>query len=242
MRNIGFFVFAGLLFALIGYSAIQVGMFGKNNPTENVAINSQEQTKSVIRQIPIPAINSDGVGELAILRVEARKGSGKILFDFKGSPVISQQTQNSIEFAGNYALSLTGSENSIDLSYSIYGNSETIGGGSAGLAFFVITTSAILDSSIDSNILITGGIMESGEVVRVGKILEKAKIAKEKGYGALIVPYGEKTAEITPEECARAKVQNCLPEKEIVDVEEKIGIKIIEVKSAKEAYQLMIKK
>ncbi|MEK6843129.1 MAG: hypothetical protein AABY04_01455, partial [Candidatus Micrarchaeota archaeon] len=118
MKYVGFFIFAMLLAGLIGYSLFEGGGFGLKNSLEKKSIAPIKDPIPIFRQSLAPAINSDGISELAIIKVEAKKGTGKISIDLKNTPVISQETQNSIKNAGNYALQLAGKENNMDLTFS----------------------------------------------------------------------------------------------------------------------------
>ncbi len=192
------------------------------------------------------AVDDKGNGILTDLSVRAVPGDGKLLVDVDNL-LFWVDTQQSIrtarEVAENY---LEKNVESVDLTYTIrVEGGNVVGGPSAGAAFTVATIAALENKSLRQDVILTGTMEENGTIGRVGGIIAKGKAAKEGGFGKFLVPEGEK------EFVDYRKVENCESIGSLnvcsidyraveVDVEEEIGIEVVEVGSVEDALAYML--
>lgn len=190
----------------------------------------------------LPAVDDAGRGRLAEILVEASPGSGKAFIAFQeDTPLLSPDTQESLKIAIELGkLLATRDVNKLDLKYTMNAPSAIVGGKSAGAAVAVATIALLQGTQLRGDTLITGGIDASGNILRVGGILEKARAVKEAGFRKLVVPPGEKTAFVVREECAEERVpggvfRRCQARSVQVDVASEVGIEIAEASDMREA-------
>ncbi|NYZ77859.1 hypothetical protein H0N96_00450 [Candidatus Micrarchaeota archaeon] len=197
----------------------------------------------------LPAVDKQGRGALADLIVEASDasgGSGSVFIEIKdGSPLINPDTQTSLRNAIEAARGAGAGVDGKNLYYSIRANSDVVGGGSAGAALAVATMAAVEGKRLRSDALVTGGIDASGSITRVGGIIEKARAVKQAGYSLFLVPVGEAKQQVPVESCREQRSGNsafreCTTSFEEKDVGVESGIKIVEVASVSQAFELMI--
>jgi uncharacterized protein len=170
----------------------------------------------------LPAADKEGNGAFAELTVSARQGSGSVFIEMdSANPLVDTDTQDSVRMALDVAKRASGREGSdLDFFYSIKADSEMVAGKSAGAALTVATMALLRGEKLREDYAITGTIEKDSRIGRVGKILAKAKVAKEFGYSAIIVPRGEAISDG-------------------VDVESEVGIKVIEEDNVYDAYKEM---
>lgn len=127
----------------------------------------------------LPAVDNDGNGVVASLKVDAMPGTGRVLTDIN-KIFFWIDTQNSIRIAETVAQNITKINISqIDLVYDIQTNASLIEGPSAGAGLTVATIAALENKKLDPEVMITGTINPDGTIGPVGGILEKAKAAKD---------------------------------------------------------------
>ncbi|MEM4366725.1 MAG: S16 family serine protease [Candidatus Anstonellales archaeon] len=117
-----------------------------------------------------------GKGELIRIRVEAEPGAPEILL--KIDPVFGETVQRSIQSA--YAIALMKAGNSCRVKVYVQ-TMGTVDGPSAGAAFALAFYSALSDTPLPKNYVITGTIRNDSSIGAVGGIFEKAKAANDAG-------------------------------------------------------------
>lgn len=199
--------------------------------------------KIVVR---LPAVDKDGNGALADLTVEAVQGSGRVFIGFDASPLVNSDTQGSLRIAYDVAKRMAQTDaKTLDVFYTFSTQSDVVGGKSAGAAAAVATIAALSEASLRRDVLLTGTIEPDGSIGPVGKILEKAKAAKEAGFRTFLVPVGESKQNVVVEECREKRssgvfVRECSSRTQSVDIASKVpGLQIVEVKDVSEAYNLI---
>ncbi len=190
----------------------------------------------------LPAVDEQGRGRLAELLVEATPGSGKIFIAFQeDTPLLSQDTQESLKIAIELGkLMATRDVSKLDLKYTMNAPSAVVGGKSAGAAVAVATIALLQGIPLKGDTLITGGVDEQGNIVRVGGVLEKAKAAADAGFRRLVVPAGEATAAVVQQQCQQQAVpggvaRRCTSVTAQIDVAKEAGIEIVEVANVRQA-------
>jgi uncharacterized protein len=205
--------------------------------SENVSV-SRVATKLV-------AVDEQGNGVIAELEVAVRSGEGRILVNIERL-LFWVDTQYSIQVARDVAFDyLNVSRSAVDLIYTVRTNGSIVGGPSAGAAICVATIAALQNKELREDTVITGRISPDGKVLPVGDIVAKARAAKEAGFTRFLVPTGQaKQVEYQREErCERiGAMQICRIEYTPVqiDVEEEIGIEVIEVNNIVEVADLFL--
>ena len=204
---------------------------------------SDDNEKGSFVTIKLPAVNKDGQGVTTTLKVIATKGSGKTLVDIDNL-VFWADTQNSIRMSKEVASEITNIDlSNVDLYYGVNaGDAQIISGPSAGAALTIATIAAIEGRSLNDKVMITGTVNHDGTIGPVGEIAQKAKAAKATGAETFLVPLLQ-SQEVTYERVEHCqnfgKSQFCtieqIPKK--VNVENDVGIKVIEVQNVKEAIQ-----
>ncbi len=187
------------------------------------------------------AVDKDGNGVTIPLEVEVRPGSGKVLTNIENL-VFWTDTQHSIQIARDLAARITHRDpRSFDVIYTLEdANTSVVGGPSAGAAFTIATIAALEGIKLNNTVLITGAIDENGNIHEVGGIYEKAMAAKRAGAKIVLVPYGQgKEEKLVPEEkCIRtANFIYCETryKRKVIDISEKVGIRVVEVKNIYDA-------
>ncbi len=198
---------------------------------------------TTVVKMKLPAVDKEGVGQLADLTVESRPGQGRVYIGFEESPIINADTQSSLRIALDVARRISKIDTkNIDVSYTFLTQSDVVGGKSAGAAASIGTLAALENAAIRKDVLITGTVEADGAIGPVGKILEKAKAAKKAGFTTFLVPAGEAVQNVAVEECqkrttSRGSVTECYSTVKKVDVGKETGISIIEVASVADAYR-----
>ncbi len=193
-----------------------------------------------VSKILLTAVDRRGNGVALPLIVESLPGKGRLLVDIN-LLLFWIDTQQSIQIAKEVASEYLGrSLDNVDLIYSIEAsNVSIVGGPSAGAAITVATIAALEGKPINQSIFITGTIEPDGSIGPVGGIEAKAIAAKNYGATLFLVPYGQgKEINYVPkEECK--KIVNIVVctisyEREYVDISERVGIKVVEVRNIEE--------
>src|SRR3989344_6694538 len=204
---------------------------------------SAENEQGTLVSILLPAVNRDGKGVSTVLKIRAEKGTGKTLADIDNL-LFWVDTQNSIRMAKEVASDITNTDlSNVDLTYSVdAGDAQVISGPSAGAALAIATIAGIEGKSLNKKVMITGSINHDGTIGPVGEIAQKAKAAKEAGAEVFLVPLlqGQEVVYERQEHCQKfGRSQFCtieqIPKK--VNVEDEAGIKIVEVRTIKEALE-----
>jgi uncharacterized protein len=210
---------------------------------ENVDPNATDVWgESAIR---VPAVDENGNGVVTWLVVDIMPGEGRTLTDIN-QLLFWVDTQYSIQISKAVAANYTKVNTSnLDIVYAIDTEATLVEGPSAGAALTVATVAALYNDTLDPNVMITGTISPDGSIGPVGGVLEKASVAKDIGATVLLVPKGQ-SVQVTysqVRECERIGPftycrTNYLPER--VDIEEEVGIDIIEVSNIGEALKYFL--
>lgn len=214
------------------------------SPTPQENFLSEGETKLVI--MDLPAVDKNDQGVLTQLNVEARSGSGRIYIDYsQGAPLLGSETQTSILTAVEVAKKITGKTlTNMNLYYSFSTDAQEVGGSSAGAASAVATAALLTGRSLKKGFIITGSIDDNGKIGTVGRIIEKAMAAKKAGYTTFLVPPGEAQGQVTSQDCNKttignAEVTGCTGQTQTKSVQDLVGISVIEVSDARQAFYLM---
>ncbi len=206
----------------------------------------------------LPAIKQNGQGAVAQLDVEIKNGSGRSFLRVDGTnPVVDQNTQDSIKLAlitaQGYSEKTRQNLRNSDLLFTFSGTMGSVGGESAGAAMSVATIALLNGKKLKPNIAITGSISENGSIGEIGGVLEKAKALKNAGITTFLVPVGESITtrqEVFQNETCNTRdigngiVQECRTSRNVestpVNISQEVGITVIEVNDAYQAYRLMV--
>jgi uncharacterized protein len=210
-----------------------------------IEMKALDEEYSKEAEILLPAVEEGGEGIMAWLKVDIREGEGKTLLEINDISFL-RNTQESIRISKSVAEDVTGVDASnYDITYSVNANASTIEGPSAGPAMAVATSVALLNRTINQSVIITGYLQEDGKINRVSGILAKAEAAKENGVRLFLVPLGQKVQTKTESKktCENVGLTTyCETEtiSEEVDVQEEVGIDVIEVASISEALKYFL--
>ncbi len=205
-------------------------------------INKEVVYEEGAAYVRVPAVDENGEGVSTLLMVKAEPGTGKTLVDID-SLLFWVDTQNSIRMAKLVAENVTGLDtDKYDMTFSIAANASLIGGESAGAALALASIAALKGEDLRQDVMITGTINHDGTIGPIGGVLEKAQAAESVGATTFLVPLLQ-SSEITyleQEHCEKFGLMEwCsierIPKK--VDVQEEVGIDVVEVGNIKEAYQ-----
>lgn len=176
----------------------------------------------------IPAINQNGDGVLAEIKVSAFPGNGKVLTEID-NVIFQTDTQSSIKTARDVAKHFIKNDiNKYDLIYIINTDADLIEGPSAGAAIAILTVAVIDGIELKKDVFITGSVDESGKILKSSHIRKKSKALKSIGNVTFLIPENS-TCDI-----------NICTEDDLKEIE-KGGIKIMIVKDVKEALSFMKK-
>lgn len=190
--------------------------------------------------INIPAVDNQGNGVVAVLKVQAIPGEDRTLVNIN-QLLFWVDTQFSIRVAKEVAENITGLDLSqVDLIYTIETNASVIEGQSAGAALTIATIAALQNKTINPNVIITGTINPDGTIGPVGGILPKAQASKNAGATLFLVPKGQGTQiNYRPiQKCEKfGPITYCTTEykPEKIDISRDVGIEVKEVSDIQEA-------
>jgi len=220
----------------------EIGELNHQN-SETAGIQLKELAESKIKLL---AVDTKGNGILTDLSVKAVSGEGRLLVDVDNL-LFWVDTQQSIQTAKSVAEEYLGKKiDNVDLTYTIkVDNSSVVGGPSAGAAFTAATIAALQNKTLKKDVVITGTIESNGSIGAVGGIIPKGEAAKKGGFKIFLVPDGEKSfVEYRRiEDCENigsVRICNINYKAVEVNVEEEIGIKVIEVSNIKEAMNYLL--
>ncbi len=140
-------------------------------------------------------IDPYGNGVVIPLKVEIKKGEGKVLLNI-ANVRFDTSLQNSAQKAVKVAQEITkynlgDRDILITITSSTSWNPE-ISGESGGAAICAALVAAIQNKTINGKVLITGTIEADHTIGRVGAVYQKAIAAKKSGASKFIVPIGQK--------------------------------------------------
>lgn len=230
---------------LVAFLVLYVAFFGApiiRIESEERVIEMKASDEDYSREVEIflPAVEENEEGIMALLRVKVIEGEGKTLLEIDDISFL-KNTQESIRVSKRVSEKVTDVETSnYDIIYSIDANASVIEGPSAGPAMAVATSFALLNKSLNQSVIISGYLQEDGTVSKVSGILAKAEVAKKNNIELFLVPLGQRmqTKTETKKVCETIGLTSyCETEttSRILDIQEEIGIDVIEVESISEA-------
>ncbi len=241
----------------IGLGTVVVSVFillAIFSPTEQPEITTMTD-KQIIRPpqsftsntvtINVPAVDNQGNGVVAKLKVQAISGEGRVLTNIDNL-LFWVDTQYSIKVAEMVAENITGADLSdVDLIYTIETDASVIEGGSAGAALTIATIAVLQNKTVPSDVMITGTINPDGGIGPVGAIFAKAKAAKDVGVKIFLVPEGQGSqVNYAPEKkCEKVgPVTFCTTEykPQKLDISKDVGIEVKEVSTINDALKYFI--
>lgn len=195
--------------------------------------------------IKVPAVDEEGKGIVTWLTVDVVPGKGRTLTDIN-QLLFWVDTQYSIQTAKTVAENYTNKDLSkVDIIYAIETDADVVEGPSAGAALTVATVAALLNKTVDQNVMITGSIRPDGSIGAVGGIIEKAKAAKDVGATLFLVPEGQSGQVYYKQERKCEQIgpvtyctTNYIPVE--TDVEKEVGIDIEEVSTINDALKYFL--
>jgi uncharacterized protein len=230
-----------ILFLVVGPEETSENNIGYSNETRFAAIGNA----SVVT-MRLPAVDADGNGVLTDMAVEIRNGTGRILVDINNL-FFWADTQQSIKLARDVAEKVSGiNASNFDLVYNVYANASLIGGPSAGAAITLATIAALEGKTINESVMITGTVNSDGSIGKVGDVFEKSQAARDGNATLFLVPEGQgsKAVTKTTKDCKMyGIIELCSIDQisERISIDNKTGIKVIEVKNIKDALQYFMR-
>ena len=216
-------------------------------PKSNAKVS--ESSESITAVAVRPVLLRDGFfenvryeGTVMKITVDIRDGKGLVLVNTETPTGVDFQT--SAKTAVKVAQEYTGvdlSEKDIIFSITSDNNElQAVDGPSAGAAMAILLASEIQGKSVDEKVLITGTIEPDGNIGRIGGATEKADAAGRYGAKIFLVPNGQAIAHV--ESCNESRngpfiYKSCTLEEKPLSpmMEEKYGLKVIEVKNLEAA-------
>jgi len=220
----------------------------KRSYTEEFVLEPEQTfyvNDSSITTIKVPAVDKNGKGVMATISVDVKPGVGRILVDIN-QILFWLDTQDSMRTARIVTQNVTGVDLSkYDIIYSVQANASAIEGPSAGAAMAIVTILELENKTFNENVTITGTLNEKGEIGKVSGIVAKAEATKSAGMNLLIVPLDQKTYTVYSEEKScedylLTKICRSVTKPEKVDVEEKVGIRVVESSNIQEALKYFL--
>lgn len=206
---------------------------------------SISEISSNVVEINLPAVDNQGNGVIAKLKVQAITGEGRVLTNIN-QLLFWVDTQFSIRVAKMVAENITGKDlSNVDLIYTIETDASLIEGQSAGAALTIATIAVIENKTLPEDVMITGTINPDGVIGSVGAIFAKAKASKDVGAKLFLVPDGQGTqTNYRPERTCEqiGPITFCTTEykAERIDISKDAGIEVKEVSTINDALKYFI--
>ena len=186
-------LFIGFGIVIVSFFILSV-IFSTNEITTQSSYKQVIQTQAITLNsvtINVPAVDDQGNGVTAKLKVQAIPGEGRILTNIN-EILFWVDTQYSIRVAETVAQNVTNANLSkFDLIYTIETNASVIEGGSAGAALTIATIAVLQNKTLPSDVMITGTINPDGTIGPIGGVIAKATASKSVGAKLLLVPKGQ---------------------------------------------------
>ncbi len=239
---IGFGIVAVSLFVLLG-------IFTPSEETNISGISHKEivPLKTTLNSVTInvPAVDNQGNGVVAKLKVQAIQGEGRVLTNIDNL-LFWVDTQYSIRTAETVAVNITGVDlSNVDLIYTIETDASVIEGGSAGAALTIATIAVLKNETLPTDVMITGTINPDGTIGPIGAVFAKAAAAKNVGAKMFLVPEGQgsQVNYIPERKCEQVgPVTFCSTEYKAqrIDISKDVGIAVKEVSTIDDALKYFI--
>ncbi len=195
--------------------------------------------------LKIPAVDNAGNGVTAALTARVQPGRGLVLVSVNNARP-APDTQASALTAARVAANLTGrSLDTVDVVFSVQADAQVVEGPSAGAAMAVAAAAALEGRSLNPRGAITGTIEPDGSIGSVGAVEEKARAARDDGITLFLVAPGQNTAGRQSEPVRQCFTEDSLRlctvdyQEQRVDLGGRLGIRVAEVATAKEALGLL---
>ncbi len=140
-------------------------------------------------EIKLLAVTPDGIGTEATLGVTLTKGVGKVWSSVES--LVGTSTQNTERIAVDLLQKYFKDSNSYDYYFDIKSNAKTVDGPSAGLPTALVLYNLFAGKETPDYVSGTGTISSSGNIGKVGGVLEKTKYASKVGIKLFFVPKSE---------------------------------------------------
>ncbi len=195
-------------------------------------------TRSIV--LYAPAVTSSGSGVLSKLKLTiAYPGRGYVYFS--AHPLTELDTQATARVAALVASSLANKDYySYDYYVVMESPSMVIGGPSAGALMTIGFLALMLNTSIYSNITMTGMVNPDGTIGPVGGLKGKLEAVASHGFKVFLIPLGERyvtvpnvTVKRFPWGIFRRVTYTHI---DLVSYGRRLGVSVIEVSSIREAY------
>jgi len=234
MKKLISLVLVFILFSVLGFI-----IFDKSVSQTGYSVEERGDARLYLAAVT----NEEGV--IIPIDIAVKKGNGKILMNID-NPLFITDTQNSIKVAVEEAARISGRDlSNYDFLYSLDTDAALISGPSAGAALTIGTLAALTNTPLRDDIVVTGGISTGGRITPVGGIKEKAEAALRDGKKLFLVPIGESVDREPMQKCVEkqegdTKEKKCTISYKSVNVEEMVGIPVIEVGTVQEALNYMV--
>ncbi len=140
-------------------------------------------------EIKLLAVTPDGIGTEATLSVTLTKGVGKVWSAVES--LVGTSTQNTERIAVDLLQKYFKDSNSYDYYFDIKSNAKTVDGPSAGLPTALVLYNLFAGKETPDYVSGTGTISSTGNIGKVGGVLEKTKYASKVGIKLFFVPKSE---------------------------------------------------
>ncbi|MBI1972882.1 hypothetical protein HYS50_02670 [Candidatus Woesearchaeota archaeon] len=192
------------------------------------------------------AVDQKGGGVVADLITEVRGGHGLVLVNINNL-LADISTQYSARVAASVASNFTKIDvSTLDIIYNLQSDAGVVAGQSAGSIMAVSAIAALQNQTLRDDVIITGSINPTGELVDAGGLRAKAAAAKKGNARLLLVPEGSGSQMINltrTEDCGFYQGKEyCIIDYpgELVSIGEEFGIEVVEVETVAEAMRYFL--
>ncbi len=175
--------------------------------------------------IDLFAVTEDGKGISASLNLELVSGTGQVWS--KITSLIGVSTQNTEKTVIFLAKKYADNVDTFDYKYEIVSDAAIVDGPSAGLPMGLLTVGMLEGIKIPDYVSATGTISSQGAIGAIGGVLEKTKVAHDKGIKLFFVPKSNLDVVVKDDGVKKVNLSNY--------AYEKYGIKVIGVDTLDEA-------
>ncbi len=139
---------------------------------------------------PLVAVDAQGHGVSAALITRVKPGNGLVLVNIN-NVLADLNTQQSARSAVHAAARLAAVDpDTVDVTFTIDTDAELVSGRSAGSTMAIAVASALLNTTMRSDVVMTGDISDDGNIGMVQAIPLKAQAARELNATLFLVPVG----------------------------------------------------
>ncbi|MDD4984013.1 MAG: hypothetical protein PHH82_04230 [Candidatus ainarchaeum sp.] len=179
--------------------------------------------------IDLFAVSDDGQGISASLTLDLVAGDGQIWS--KITSLIGISTQNTEKTVVQLSKNYVDFVDTYDYKYEIVSDAKIVDGPSAGLPMGLLTVSMLQGIELPEYISATGTISSQGLIGAIGGVLEKTKVAHEKGIKLFFVPASNLDVVVKDDGVKKVNLSTY--------AYEKYGIKVIGVETLDEALEYL---